>query len=153
MKKIIFAALILVFLVIAGCSQQETTRSTKGSTNQPTFGYAESSLYTVDGDILINLNWLNNVGRGNASVMIVQTAVTANEDVVAYVIGEEEDVKEFEKSVQFILAQYQIKSDEDGYFELYGRIWRIRNLQIENMKIEMQKEEENRYYTLKFVRN
>ena len=158
MKKIILSTvLVLVLLVMSGCSQAKSTTDNLPTTSQNivTFESTENSLYTPSGELLINLTWMNDVGKINASVMLTKTVITSDEEITAYIIGEEEEVQEFFESVQKKLEYYrEIKKNVEyanGGFKLYGEDWKLENLKTDVLSIE--KEKESYYYIFKFIHN
>ena len=144
MKKIIFAALTVVILVLIGCSQSKLM-----FTDEKNFLRPDSGLYTPSGEMLINLTWLNDTGKSNAAVILVKTAITNEEDFSAYVMGEEEEILDFFDNVGEILEWYKDNKYSGGGFELYGKRWEIDDLNIEESSVEI--ESVDYYYTFEYT--
>lgn len=142
MKKFMLT-LIVVLLGMTGCSQSESM-----FTDEKNFLRPDSGLYTPSGEMLINLTWLNDTGKSNAAVILVQTAITNEEDFSAYVMGEEEEILDFFDNVGEILEWYKDNEYSGGGFELYGKRWEIDDLNIEESSVEI--ESVDYYYTFKF---
>lgn len=162
MKKTIFTTLVLVLLVMAGCSRSESTPTGPATSNGPTnddasvtFDSTDNSLYTPSGELLINLTWLNDVGKLNASVTLSKMAVTSEDDFEAYVIGEAYEIQDFFGDVQDLISWYKSdgenENSERGGFELYGDWWNISDLKIEDLEMEMQ--QVDYYYIFRFYRD
>lgn len=166
MKKIILTALILVLLVMAGCSRSESTPTDPTAPNGPTntmqsddasvtFDRTDNSLYTPSGEFLLNLTWFGDVGKTNAAVALAKTAVTSEGSFTAYVMGEESEVQSFFENVQELIEYYKADSKNEerasGGFELYGEWWEIGDLEIEDLKMEM--EQADYYYIFRFDRD
>lgn len=161
MKKTIFATIILV-LVLAGCSRPELGPTDPTAPNGPantmqsddsvTFDRTDNSLYTPSGEFLLNLTWFGDVGKTNAAVTLAKTAVTSEDSFTAYVIGEESEVQSFFLNVQELIGYYKDDSKNEerasGGFELYGEWWKIGDLEIEDLKVEM--EQVDYYYIFRF---
>ena len=168
MKKNIFTTLVLVLLVMAGCSRSESTPTDSATPNDSanttqdaddpkqdvTFDQTDNSVYTPSGELLINLTWLNDVGKLNASVTLSKMAVTSEDDFEAYVIGEAYEIQDFFGDVQDLISWYKSdgknENSERGGFELYGDWWNISDLKIEDLEMEMQQTEF--YYVFRFFR-
>lgn len=163
MKKAIFTSLVLVLLVMTGCSRSELTPTDPTASNGSvstkqdqdiTFAQTENSLYTPSGELLINLTWFNDVGKLNTSVTLAKIAVTSEDSFTAYIVGGEYEVQDFFENVQEVINWYkadsQNKNRESGGFELYGDWWEIKDLKIEDLEMVM--EQVDFYYTFRFVK-
>ena len=166
MKKTIFTTLILVLLVMAGCSRPEATPTNPVAPNDSIntiqsdvaaikFSNTDNSLYTPSGELLLNLTWFSDVGRLNAAVILAKTAVTSEDSFIAYVIGEDDEVHDFFENVQELIDWYKGASGSEdwnsGGFELYEEWWEISDLEIENLEIEI--EQVDYYYIFRFYRD
>ena len=145
MKKFMLT-LIVVLLGMTGCSQSESM-----STDRE-FSRVDTGLYTQSGEVLLNLDWLNDTGKVNAAVILAQTALTNEGDFTAYILGEEDEVLLLFTNVEENLEWYKNKQDEgsNGEFDLHGQRWKIQDLVVENLTLKMKSED--KYYAFDFIR-
>jgi len=153
MKKLI-AALMLVVLVMTGCSQSKGNLGVTETptTKTPAFDYTSSSLYVADGTIFINLNQLNTVGTLNVAVTLAQTEVTLEKTVPAYVVGNKAAVEDFFGNVKDLLTHYKAASTQEnsGQFTLEGKTWEISKLKIGEINAELNKADGDFFYVITF---